>query len=140
MAEPDRTRQSTERPVPVLEPLGDSAWLLRFGTRLDPTVNATVHECAVWLASRFAPGQIECVPAFASLALHFDPERDPAAVRIEIDRALDAWLARGNTAILEATVAPRTLPWWSGSFSTGRPPGSARRRWRRWRSSPTGSR
>lgn len=57
----------------AIEPLGDSAVLLHFGDRIDATVNAEVHAAARHLAALALPGIIELVPAYASLAVVFDP-------------------------------------------------------------------
>jgi len=68
-----------------------------------------VHDCASWLRERLGDG-CECVPAFASLALHFDPAcDDPAAVRAAIERALASWRAQAG---IETPVAGRivTIP------------------------------
>ena len=80
---------------PVLEPLGDAAWLLRFGDRPEAGVNARVHGCAAWLRERLGRG-FELVPAYASLAVHFDPSRClPLDAREAIDRALRGWPGLG---------------------------------------------
>ncbi|GLQ91087.1 allophanate hydrolase [Dyella acidisoli] len=54
-----------------LEPLAEDAWLLRFGDTIDVEVNARVHEAAARLQSSLAG--VECVPAYASLLLRFNP-------------------------------------------------------------------
>jgi KipI family sensor histidine kinase inhibitor len=109
MAQSERARESTEWPLPAIEALGDSAWLLRFGSTLDAALNARVHECAAWLVSRVPPGEFECVPAFASLALHFDPERDPASVRALIERVLAERGGAGMGAPGQTGASPRTI-------------------------------
>lgn len=57
----------------AMEPLGDSAVLLHFGDRIDAAVNAQVHAAARHLAALALPGIVELVPAYASLAVLFDP-------------------------------------------------------------------
>ncbi len=57
----------------AMEPLGDSAVLLHFGDRIDAAVNAEVHAAARHLAALALPGIVELVPAYASLAVVFDP-------------------------------------------------------------------
>jgi len=47
------------------------AWLLRFGATIDVEVNARVHAAAARLQANLAG--VECVPAYASLLLRFDP-------------------------------------------------------------------
>jgi KipI family sensor histidine kinase inhibitor len=60
---------------PVVRALGDAALLFEFGEVIDAGVNARV--LAAWraiLALRL-PGVLDVVPAYASLAVHFDPAR-----------------------------------------------------------------
>ena len=73
---------------PVVRALGDAALLFEFGEVIDAGVNARV--LAAWraiLALRL-PGVLDVVPAYASLAVHFDPAR----VELEslTSRVLDA--------------------------------------------------
>lgn len=53
------------------EPLAEDAWLLRFGDSIDVDVNARVLAAAARLQAGLAG--VECVPAYASLLLRFDP-------------------------------------------------------------------
>lgn len=53
------------------EPLAEDALLLRFGERIDALLNARVH--AAVMALQHALPQLECVPAYASVLLRFDP-------------------------------------------------------------------
>ncbi|RAO76540.1 5-oxoprolinase subunit PxpB [Dyella jiangningensis] len=57
--------------APFIEALSEEAWLLRFGDTIDAALNARVHAAARRLQATL-PG-IECVPAYASLLLRFDP-------------------------------------------------------------------
>jgi KipI family sensor histidine kinase inhibitor len=60
-------------PVPSLQPLGDSAWLLCWPERIDPAINDAVHACAQQLRSGGLPPWLEAlVPGYASLALLLD--------------------------------------------------------------------
>ena len=54
------------------EPLAEDALLLRFGERIDAAINARVH-AAVDALQRQWP-RLECVPAYASALLRFDPQ------------------------------------------------------------------
>jgi inhibitor of KinA len=54
-----------------IEVLSEEAWLLRFGDTIDAAVNARVHAAAGRLQAAL-PG-VECVPAYASVLLRFDP-------------------------------------------------------------------
>ena len=56
---------------PRLAPLGDSALLIVFGDRVDPALNRRALALAKALAD--LPGVTDRVPAYASLALHYDP-------------------------------------------------------------------
>ncbi|MFC4525778.1 5-oxoprolinase subunit PxpB [Dyella halodurans] len=58
-------------PAPHIETLAEDALLLRFGETIDAAVNARVHAAAARLRERLAG--VECVPAYASLLLRFDP-------------------------------------------------------------------
>ena len=53
------------------EAIAEDALLLRFGDHIEPATNARVH-AAVATLQRALP-QLECVPAYASLLLRFDP-------------------------------------------------------------------
>jgi KipI family sensor histidine kinase inhibitor len=53
------------------ETLAEDALLLRFGERIDVDLNAQVQAAAISLRSRLP--ELECVPAYASLLLRFDP-------------------------------------------------------------------
>lgn len=55
-----------------LEPLGESLLLLRFGAAIDREANARVHAVAALLREVEMPGLIDIVPAYATLALHYD--------------------------------------------------------------------
>ena len=57
----------------TIEILGDAALLLRFGDRIDATLNASVHAVARALHDANLPGVRELVPAYSSVAVHYDP-------------------------------------------------------------------
>src|SRR6187401_3212892 len=81
------------QPAPLLEALGDCAWLLRFADALQPEANARVHACAAWLGRELGTDGVELVPAFASLAVHFEPaRREHVEIRVAIEHALVRWL------------------------------------------------
>lgn len=56
----------------AIEPLGETHLLLRFGTRIDAALNAQVHAAADMLRAVELPGLIDIIPAYATLALHYD--------------------------------------------------------------------
>lgn len=68
---------------PTLEPLGDQALLLRWGDTVDEATSARVHAAAARLRALAAAWLVDCVPAYASLAVFFDgariDARDPLA-------------------------------------------------------------
>jgi KipI family sensor histidine kinase inhibitor len=58
--------------LPTLAPLGDQALLLRWGDAADVELNAHVHAFAARVRAVAPPWLVDCVPAYASLALFFD--------------------------------------------------------------------
>ena len=69
---------------PTLEALGDHALLLRWGEVADVDVNRRVHAFAAKLRGARPPWLVDCVPAYATLAVFFDGDAmggsDPMAV------------------------------------------------------------
>lgn len=75
-----------ERPWPRLLGLGDGAILIEFGSSIDVALNAHALRFAAALSERRVPGVRDIVPAFAAVAVHFDPLR----VHLEaLETALD---------------------------------------------------
>lgn len=70
-----------------LRTLSDSALLLTLGEEMAPRVNRRVHALAARLTLRWLPGVSECVPAYASIAVHYDP------LMVDEDRVAE-WLRR----------------------------------------------
>lgn len=62
-------------PEPVVRALGDAALLFEFGTLIDAGVNARVLAAWRGILALHLPGVLDVVPAYASLAVHFDPAR-----------------------------------------------------------------
>lgn len=58
---------------PEVIPLGDSVLLVQFGEEIDITVNRRVHALAALLNLSPLDGMIETVPAYATLAVHYNP-------------------------------------------------------------------
>lgn len=56
-----------------VEPLGDQGLLLTLGEGIDGEVNDRVHRLAAVLRQRALPGLHDLVPAYATLAVHYDP-------------------------------------------------------------------
>ena len=62
-------------------PLGDHAVTITLGDSIDEATNRRVRAISAALDSRGVAGVVDQVPAFASLVVHYDPERvggDPA--------------------------------------------------------------
>jgi KipI family sensor histidine kinase inhibitor len=70
-------------------PVGDTAFAIEFGARIDPLLNAMVHRAAAVLAADAAEGVIETVPTFRSLLVHYDPRLTSAAALQQRFEALD---------------------------------------------------
>lgn len=73
-----------------IETLGDQALLLRLGDHLDPEINLRVHRLAAHLRQQSPPWLLDCVPAFASLALFVDTSAFPDSVDPMVEAR--AWL------------------------------------------------
>ena len=56
-----------------IEPLGERALLLRFGETIDIATNQQVHAAAQTIADAGLVGIEDIVPAYATLAVHYDP-------------------------------------------------------------------
>jgi len=91
-------------PSPALrmEPLGDRAILVILGERIDPGVNDQVHQLAALIRAAGTPGVTDLVPAYATLAVHYDPAAWPGqpyqALREQLDRL---WRSAGAAAPAE---------------------------------------
>jgi inhibitor of KinA len=60
-----------------LSPLGDRALLIELGTTIDDATHRRVRAVYARLSAQPVLGTIELVPAFASVAVHYDPARVP---------------------------------------------------------------
>ena len=54
-------------------PMGDRALVIEFGDRLDPELSARIAAAAQHLRASPPPGVLDIVPAYTTLALHYDP-------------------------------------------------------------------
>lgn len=61
------------RPVPQLFPLGDAAVVVQFGERISPGLYLAIQAFNTQLAQRPFAGLRECVPAFTTLTVYYDP-------------------------------------------------------------------
>ncbi len=82
------------------EPLAEDALLLRFGEHIDATVNAHVHAAVAILRQQLPT--LECIPAYASVLLHFDSRAwrnaDAANPHQALERAVRVALDAGETS------------------------------------------
>ena len=87
---------------PRLLPLGDASWLVEFGPHIDEPTHARVMGLAQALAAARArgewPGIVECVPAYTTLAVHFEDRDDNDAAAA----AADALVRRADAALYRA--------------------------------------
>ncbi|QSX77352.1 5-oxoprolinase subunit PxpB [Agrilutibacter solisilvae] len=83
--------------APALEALADDAWLLHLGDRIDPALNARVHALCAHLQARRPHWVRDLVPAYASVALFFDPAAidGDAAARWLLEQAQGAAHSQG---------------------------------------------
>jgi KipI family sensor histidine kinase inhibitor len=58
--------------TPHLEPLADDAWLIHFGTAIDPACNARVHALVSHIRTVAPIWLRDLVPAYASLGVYFN--------------------------------------------------------------------
>jgi inhibitor of KinA len=65
-----------------LSPLGDRALLVHVGDAIDEPTLRRVRAVCARLEARRIPGVIELVPAFATVAVHYDPRRIPAGAGV----------------------------------------------------------
>ena len=97
--------------LPVLEPLGDQALLLRWGAVADVDANRRVHAFAAKLRQARPPWLVDCVPAYASLAVFvaIDGMRgnDPLAT---VGERLLALVAEGDAQLATATSRLVEIP------------------------------
>ncbi len=78
------------------EPLAEDALLLRFGDRIEPMLNDRVHAA---VAALHGLPSLECVPAYASVLLRFEPtawQGDDAPAHQRVERAVRDALATGH--------------------------------------------
>lgn len=88
--------------APRLLTLGDRAVLVEFGTTIEVGLNARALAFAAGLASRRLPGVRDIVPAYAAVAVHFDPLR----VRLDHLEVAIEELLRGAADTAEAGPSP----------------------------------
>jgi inhibitor of KinA len=60
-------------PAPRFFPMGDQALIVEFGDRIDPALSAHIAAVAQRLRDSRLVGVLDIVPAYTTLALHYDP-------------------------------------------------------------------
>lgn len=60
-------------PAPRFFPMGDQALIVEFGDRVDPVLSAQIAAVAQRLRESRPIGMLDVVPAYSTLALHYDP-------------------------------------------------------------------
>lgn len=85
-------------------PLGDHAVLITLGDGISEATNRCVREASLSIAAANIPGVTDIVPAFASVAVHYEP--GPGRMQNEVVTALRSVLA--NRSALELP-APRLV-------------------------------
>jgi inhibitor of KinA len=60
-------------PAPRFFPMGDQALIVEFGDRVDPALSAEIAAVAQRLRESRHIGVLDVVPAYTTLALHYDP-------------------------------------------------------------------
>lgn len=83
-------------------PVGDTAFSVEFGARIDPALNALVHRAAALIGAAPPHGVTETVPAFGSLLVHYDP-------RIAGASSIQAALSELDLGEPGAAEAPRRV-------------------------------
>ena len=86
-----------------IEALGDQALLVRLGERIDPAINRRVHALAARILEHRPPWLLDCVPAYASLAVFFDAAQFPD--RCDPSTSVQAWLEPLLSAAGDADTA-----------------------------------
>ena len=93
-------RASVQKDAIQFEPVAEGALLLRFGEHVNVTINTRVH-AAVAVLRRQLPS-LECIPAYASVLLRFDPlawrDANSADPHRALEQAVRAALDAGETS------------------------------------------
>lgn len=80
--------------------------LVRFGTCIDPSLSATVHAAMRALAAARLPGVQDLIPAYAALAIAFDPLAwlDGAGEKVDTGQPWQRLAARVETLLASLSV------------------------------------
>jgi inhibitor of KinA len=86
-----------------LAPLGDQAILITLGSRIDEATHRLVRAAVARIDEAHVEGVIDLVPAFASVAVHYDPARvvgDGATPYARLAQRLETTLSELTHAVL----------------------------------------
>jgi len=94
-----------------LSPLGDRALLIHLGDTIDEKTHRLVRAVCAQLTEHPVPGMIELVPAFASVAVHYEPGAVPNGGSQSTPHARFAAAIEGTLRSLadESIPPPRTV-------------------------------
>jgi KipI family sensor histidine kinase inhibitor len=90
----------------TIEPLGDSALLIRLGEHIDAELNARAVALAAAVRASSLPGVLDVAPAYASVCVRYDPAAW-STIRLS---AFDAIAARVGTFVDNAASTPIQAP------------------------------
>lgn len=83
-----------------IEPLGDTALIVAFESRVDPAINRAALAAAEALSAALLPGVVDVAPAFCTVAVHYRPEQVGAPAPYEaLCQRIDAVLAEAAGSI-----------------------------------------
>jgi inhibitor of KinA len=87
-------------PAPRFFPMGDQALIVEFGDRVDPALSAEIAAVAQRLRDSRPIGVLDVVPAYSTLALHYDPAAVGAGTTPyeALVETIDAWLKTQTAA------------------------------------------
>ncbi len=91
-------------PAPRFFPMGDQALIVEFGDRVDPALSAEIAAVAQRLRDSRPIGVLDVVPAYSTLALHYDPAAVGAGTTPyeALVETIDAWLKTQTAATPQA--------------------------------------
>lgn len=73
-------------PAPAIHPLGEAAWTVALGDRVDATTHGRVLALGAAIAAARVAGVTEVVPAYAAVTVLFDPSQvDAEALRAQLE-------------------------------------------------------
>jgi inhibitor of KinA len=73
MPSPKTSITDATRPSPQLFPLGDAAVVVQFGESISPIIHLAIQAFNAYLTQQTFIGLRECVPAFTTLTVYYDP-------------------------------------------------------------------